>query len=569
MDKKYLIILLLVLINNINIIYSQRLSINVDYNINKDYIDSQCGINSEPHCTSLEDAGKRAILESELNNTIPIYIYIHSDINGSMVASVGNLYSICNVVVVSSTNTSVQFTVDGSNTNQSFLSIEEPNDVQQTPICVNQRKIYIQSLRFINWNQTLFKININQETQMQPIDQSKSIALSIARVNISYSSSILWVYPKNPNQIYNYNSISITASATAKNLYSSNLMTPNSVYETLPPFYLVGCSLVDQVNLENSNISLTPYIYFEGGSYKGSSSITNNTFSCNPFIFMYKNIFLSGPLSFKNNEIMTFIYFLEHQTNVSPLLTLFANISVPAICNKNQFLNNKYHDSFNVYSKGNSSFDSHVLDLGTSDKKPINYFYVEDGHLDFTFPIFSKPSEAFKNLFKVANSSIGVYNVDLSVYEFPIVGSNSSVFLDMNYVNDYTIFKNETFCNCTDCLYYGDESSGIFKIDTTFRHSLCNPEPSNSSSNDNSSSSSSSTPSTTSPAITSSTTTTSTIVPTTTSTTTTSTTTSTVIPTETPSISGDGAIPMSASTIKRKTSIVVFSILMVILYVFI
>ncbi|KAN0000889.1 hypothetical protein ACTFIZ_001329 [Dictyostelium cf. discoideum] len=480
MNKNFLFTLFLVFVNLV-FVTSQRVNISVDYNINKGYVNSQCGVGIEPSCTSLEDAGNRAILESVQNNATPIYFYILSNINGSTPASLGNLYSVCGVVQILSPNVTTQFTIDGSNTNQPFLTIEEPSE-QTSPTCLIQRRVSISNLKFTNWKQTLIKIHINQETQQTPADQSKSIGLQIFRTEVSYSSSIILIYPKNLNENYNYNSITVNAMFTAKYLTSlPELVAPNSIDDLLPPLYIVGATVQDQVNIENSNISLTPFFYVENCFWRGSvRTISKNTFSCNPFMFFVKSeMFISGLLSFFDNEIMTYIYFSEQQADflASSQVADFTNISTPTYCHKNKYLNYQYYNSFTVFIKGNSTFSDYYFNTLGDDKIDTNFLYAQDGNLNFVFSATFQPNSGYTSLFNIINSTLRIYNIDMSIYQFPIVGSNSSVYIDSYYLNNTLIFKNETFCNCSDCLFYEYFNFNIKIIDTSFRYSLCNPKP--------------------------------------------------------------------------------------------
>ncbi|KAN0012270.1 hypothetical protein ACTFIU_007568 [Dictyostelium citrinum] len=544
MNKNYLFILF-VFLANVIIITSQRVNISVNYNVNKEYSGSECGVNAEPFCTSLEDAGNRAISESVVNNSTPIFIYIHSNINGPAPASLGNLYSICGVVQILSPNSSIQFTIDGSNTNQSFFTIEEPTTNTTTTTCLIQRRVVVSNLKFINWNQTIFKVNINQETEQSPVDQSKNIALQISRTEVSYSSSIILVYPKNVNENYNYNSITVSATITAKHLSSSpNLVVPNSLDDLLPPLYIVGATVQDQVSLENSNISLTPFAYFESCYWKSATrSITNNTFSCNPFLFFVKSELSSlGPsTTFNNNEIMTFFYFSELQSSFvtyTPIAS-FTNFSTPINCYRDKYLNHQYHQAFTVFTKGNETLLEYYLNIADTDKKDTTFLYIEDAYLNFEFLVTHPPNYQFTNLFEIVNSSLKIININMSVYEFPIFGSNSSLLLDSYYINNTLIFKNETFCNCSNCTYYEFLNSNIKIIDTSFRYSLCNPEHSSTPLT------TTTTTTTTTPTTTSTTTTSSTTPPPTTDSTTTTTTSTTTIDSTTTTTS----IPTTTTTI--------------------
>lgn len=568
MNKNFLFTLFLVFVNVI-FVASQRVNISVDYSINKGYSNSQCGVDTEPACTSLEDAGNRAILESVENNATPILIYILSNINGSAPASLGNLYSVCAFIQILSPNASNPFTIDGSNTDQPFLTIEEPSEQQTTsstssspssPTCLIQRKIYISNLKFTNWKQTLIKIHINQETQETPTDQSKSIILQIFRTEVSYSSSILLIYPKNQNEYYNYNSIAILAMITAKYMTSSpNLLAPNSIDELLPPLYIVGAAVQDQIYLENSNISLTPFFYIEKCLWKGGiRNISNNIFSCNPYMFFVKShMFSIGMISFFNNEVMTYIYILEQQADfvaITPVADL-ANISTPTYCHKNKYLNHQYYNSFTVFIRGNSTFSDLYFNMLSYYKSNIDFFYAQDSNINFEFAATYPPNRGYANLFKIINCTLRIYNVDMSVYQFPIVGSNSSVYLDSYYLNNTLIFKNETFCNCSDCLYYEYLNSNIKRIDTSFRYSLCNPKltPTPSTTTTPTPSTTTTSTSTTITDPTATTTTTTTLIPTSTTSTTTSTT-STTTTTTTTIITTTAATTMTATTAATTTT---------------
>ncbi|KAM9990710.1 hypothetical protein ACTFIY_006769 [Dictyostelium cf. discoideum] len=581
MNKIFLFTLFLVFVNVI-FVTSQRVNISVDYNINKEYNNSQCGIGTEPFCTSLEDAGNRAILESVENNATPIYIYILSSINGSTPASLGNLYSICGSVLILSPNASIPFTIDGSNTNQPFLTIEEPNEQQQTspPTCLIQRRVSISNLKFTNWKQTLVKIHINQETQQTPADQSKSIGLQIFRVDVSYSSSIILIYPKNLNENYNYNSITVLATITAKYITSSpSLLAPNSIESLLPPLYIVGASVQDQVYLENSNISLTPFLYVEKCLWKGGiRTIINNTFSCNPFMFFVKSEMSTiGMISFFDNEIITYIYFLEQQADFFAFVPVadFTNTSIPTYCHKNKYLNYQYHNSFTVSIKGNSTFSGYYFNIMGYYNLNIGFLYVEDGNIDFEFTSMALPNRGYASLFKIVNSTLRISEVNMSDYQFPIVGSNSYVYINSNNLNNTLIFKNETFCNCSDCLYYEYSNSIIKIIDTSFRYSLCNPKLTPTPSTTNITTSASTTitdPTTTSttlfPTTTGATTATTSIPTTSTTSITTSDTTTSPIQTGSHSTSSVEQISMAEPTSKRTISIIVLFIV-VIAYIFI
>ncbi|KAK5580601.1 hypothetical protein RB653_000623 [Dictyostelium firmibasis] len=437
-----LLLLLFIFLNSLIVKSQDSNIIFVDYNTQKNYsAPDQCGEKESP-CISLEDAGKRAILNSNIysNSTISII----GDINGSTSASFGNLYDYCGALIITSINN--DSLIDGSNSKTPFISIEE----EQFKPCANKRYIVIKYLNFINWDQTIIKVNINHETNQTIIDPSKSLFFNIFYVNMTSLNSIFSIYPKNIGDILNLEatSISIGVGVLFEKLKStSTLFVPNSTTDYLPPIYLVGAKISGlPTSIKDSNFTTTPFIYVNGAiiSIFSSSTIINNNI-CSPFLMITSSTLdWGGSLAFNNSRFKTMVYISKNQQRSSiGKLTINNNdyLQTGGDCHNNKFLNNQFYNDSLIVIKDtiNSSFDSFYII--PSKPTPIHISLLNNDRITIS------NVQGDNCHFNITNSSVQ-FDYDLTMKHSVITGSNSTMYLT----------KNDTMCSCPGCIYiYGNQ----------------------------------------------------------------------------------------------------------------
>ncbi|KAM9990753.1 hypothetical protein ACTFIY_006780 [Dictyostelium cf. discoideum] len=372
-------------------------------------------------CTSLEDASNRAILLSKTNASNNIII--NSDINGSTPVTLGNLYNYCGKLYIKPSST-VYINIDGWNsTQQPFFNIEEPDQPNSTYSCTSQRLFYLQYINFINWDQTIAKININQETNLTSTNNSKSFTVYFSRVNIYSSSSILMVYPKNLGQIYNARFTTVHFISTfGYNLKSSSsLFVPGSITDYIPPIYVVGGFINRAMNIDNGTFLSTPFVFIQGGEIDTKTqTMTNNNFSVNPFIISISSLVTLKSLIFKNNQLSTFIYFYDCDGATLERFE-YQNTTQAPFYQRNKYLGLEYEDSFAVIKKSHVEInDCLQLTLSLNSIENILVF-VENSSLSFVLNQFSPPISP--NYFlKTESSSVSLSGLNLSNTDTPIIG---------------------------------------------------------------------------------------------------------------------------------------------------
>ncbi|KAM9955781.1 hypothetical protein ACTFIW_001986 [Dictyostelium discoideum] len=426
-------------------------NIKVNYNVERNYNSfEECGVDNQPVCTSLEDASNRAILLSK-TGTSNNSIVINSDINGSTPVSLGNLYNYCGALYIKSSSDTVYINIDGWNsTQQPFLNIEEPDQPNSTYSCTSQRYFHLQNINFINWDQTIAKININQETNLTSTNNSKSFALYFNRVNIYSSSSILMVYPKNLGQIYNARFTTVYFITTlGYNLKSSSsLFAPGSVTDYVPPVYVVGGFINRCMNIDNGTFLSTPFIFVQGGEINiPIQTISNNNFSVNPFILSISSLVTLKRLVFKNNQLSTFICLYD--CNGATLFNFeYENTTQTPFYQRNKYLGLEYEDSFAVIKKSHVEIKDCLQSTLSLNSIENFLVFVENSSLSFEFMAIS--SLISPNYFlKTESSSVSLTGLDLSNSDTPIIGSNSSIFFF-----GHITFTNKSLCGCQNCSYY-------------------------------------------------------------------------------------------------------------------
>ncbi|KAN0039927.1 hypothetical protein ACTA71_011809 [Dictyostelium dimigraforme] len=453
--KFYFLLIAILLIFNISFSVSQNI-ITVNYNVPRDYNSfEECGLNDEPVCTSLEDAGNKAILLSKTSNPNN-YINIIGDINGSTTTPVtfGNLYNYCGKLYIKSNNSNVNINIDGtSSTQQPFLTIKEADQPNSTYPCSIPRIFQFQYLNFTNWHQTIIDININHETDLNSIDPSKSLTLYFQLVNIFSSSSILKIYPKNLGQVnYNLQAIKVAFISTVGiDIKSSSvLFSPNSTQDYLPPIYISGASVSRILSLSNSTLESTPFIFSDnGGVTSGGASILNNIFN-GPFIMAVNGGTLVLPiLSFINNSLSTFIHFSNFYDQ--PLIqTTFSNNIFGTTCYQNcKFMDHQYENSIMVIKDSDfSSLDLLGYSILTQNTINNNLIFVGNSSLNLDNSIIRPSISTSQHLFNSINSSISIINFNLTSNDLPIVGSYSNINLFSS------VFSNDVYCGCQGCSFY-------------------------------------------------------------------------------------------------------------------
>ncbi|KAN0012273.1 hypothetical protein ACTFIU_007571 [Dictyostelium citrinum] len=427
------------------IYFYKRLRVNsdiiVNYNTQKKYnTPDGCGTLAIP-CTSLEDAGNRVILENK-NGIGNFNISIIGNINGSTSASFGNLYSYCGTLEIRSYDSEQPITIDGSNSNTPFINIKE----DQYENCLVEKIITIRNLNFINWDQTILNININQETNQNL--SSPSISITFTFVTMNSLSSIISIYPINVGEIFNYNLIrvSFSSSSVEKLKSSSTLFAPNSNIDYLAPIYAVGATIRNIPSIKDSNFTTTPFIYLNQGRFNPSlpSKITNNSF-CYPFVILNNNsnIDMSTSLITLDNNKITTVLFISNTKFPSGEGMTFGKLyhgnfnntpTLAATCpNNKQYLGNKFNDNSFILVKDCINWG---FETGIQSSTPLS------------FSIFNSNTELNSYLdnrfdYNIVNSTVK-FLFDVSLSKSTITGSDSTMYLE----------NNKTICSCPGCQYY-------------------------------------------------------------------------------------------------------------------
>ncbi|KAN0000873.1 hypothetical protein ACTFIZ_001301 [Dictyostelium cf. discoideum] len=454
------------IINSENIIF-------VNYNIERNYYSfEECGGIDQPICTSLEDAINKVILISINSlNTPTIYINIIGDINGTNIISLGNLYNFCGTLYIRSNSSNSNINIDGTNSRQKpFLIIQETDEINSTiSKCTKKRVFIFQRLNFINWNQTIISININQEINDPPIDQSKFFQILMVDTFIISSSSIILVNPKNSIDLFkNYNFKAIQFYFTTSyciNMKSSKLLAPNSTDNYLPPIYIIGASIIRFFNIHNSSILSTPFIYIKSGSleFVNDISISNNNFSIYPFILLINSKFSTlKTISFNENQFFTFFLFYDCQTQPIISINFFKNIQ-PHQSNYHRklYLGIQLENSITVIKNSDFTIQEYLkftLNLNNTIENDI--FYIENSNLIIQFLELDRLIQG-DHMINTINSIITFENLDFKWDGFPIIGSNSTI--DFKYCKNL----NNSFCGCSTCNFLNKSFNCDFNSSTS------------------------------------------------------------------------------------------------------
>ncbi|EAL64549.1 hypothetical protein DDB_G0285423 [Dictyostelium discoideum AX4] len=453
------------IINSENIIF-------VDYNIKRNYNSfDECGSSDQPICTSFEDAINKVILISINSLDTPtIYINIIGDINGTNIISLGNLYNFCGTLYIRSNSSNSNINIDGTNsTQQPFLIIQEPDEINLTiSKCTKKRVFIFQRLNFINWDQTIISININQEINDQPIDQSKFFQILMVDTFIISSSSIIFVNPKNSKDLFkNYNFKGLQFYFTTSyciNMKSSKLLAPNSTDNFLPPIYIIGGSIIRFFNIQNSSILSTPFIYIKSGSleFVNDISISNNNFSIYPIVLLINSKFSTlKTISFNENEFFTFFLFYECQTQPITPINFFNNIQ-PHQSNyqRKLYLGIQLENSVTVIKNSHFTIQEYLkFTLNLNNTIGNDIFYVENSNFIIQFLGLERLIQG-NHMIKVINSIVTFQNIDLKWDGFPIIGSNSTI--DFIYCKNL----NNSFCGCSTCNFLNQSFNCDFSSST-------------------------------------------------------------------------------------------------------
>ncbi|KAN0040719.1 hypothetical protein ACTA71_009057 [Dictyostelium dimigraforme] len=345
----------------------------VNYNVQKSYNTSdQCGEWNTP-CVTLEDAGKKAILNSATATDSQINITIVGDIIGSSV-SFGNLYEVCGTLQIRSYNNN-PITIDGSNSNVPFVTIKENQVVR----CSKKRILEIVYLNFINWNQTLLRINIDHQTNKTYIDPSNSLDATFDNVKLTSLNSIYDVVPKYDNNTFNPDSVIVTLrNVMAEKLKSTSSLTKFSYYYLAPISSESSTCKIFNLTLLDGEFSSTPFAYFHSSKINIEQlSISNNSF-CTPFIY---GIGLFGDIkniSLNNNKLSTILQqnldFSSDKTSGLNINGMFINTTndlyLDCSTHDHYMIGSYFVDSlFFIYDSENKSFE--VSDIARADEKPI------------------------------------------------------------------------------------------------------------------------------------------------------------------------------------------------------
>ncbi|KAM9990754.1 hypothetical protein ACTFIY_006781 [Dictyostelium cf. discoideum] len=458
------------IINSENIIF-------VDYNINRNYSSfDECGESDQPICTSFEDAINKVILISINSLDTPtIYINIIGDINGTNIVSLGNLYNFCGTLYIRSNSSNSNINIDGtSSIQQPFLKIQEPDETNSTiSICTKKRVFIFQRLNFINWDQTIISININQEINDPPIDQSKFFQILMVDTFIVSSSSIIFVNPKNSIDLYqNYNFKALQFYFTTSyciNMKSSNFLAPNSTDNYLPPIFIIGGLIIRFFNIQNSSILSTPFMYIKSGSleFVNDISISNNNFSIYPIILLINSKFSTlKTISFNGNEFFTFFLFYECKTQPIASINFFKNIQ-PHQSNyqRKLYLGIQLENSITVIKNSDFTIQEYLnFDLNLNNTIGNDIFYIENSNLIIQFLKLDRLVQGI-HMINTINSIITFQNIDFKWDGFPIIGSNSTI--DFKYCKNL----NNSFCGCSTCDFLNKSFNCDFNSSTSLSSS--------------------------------------------------------------------------------------------------
>ncbi|KAM9955802.1 hypothetical protein ACTFIW_002007 [Dictyostelium discoideum] len=447
------LILFLLSAFNISFIVSQN-TISVNYNVIRNYNSfEECGLNGEPVCTSLEDAGNRAILLSKTSNP-KNYINIIGNIDGSTPVTFGNLYNYCGRLFIRSSNSDISININGSNsTQQPFLTIQEADQPNSTFPCSIPRVFQFQYINFTNWDQTLVNININHETDLNSVNPSKTLTVYFQLVNIISSSSILKIYPKNFGENYNLQAITVAYFSTIGiDLKSSSvLFSPNSTQYYLPPIYLVGASIISILSISDSTFESTPFIFSDNGSVSSmGSEVSNNNFSSNPFIMAVNGGTVVLPsLSFSNNSLSTFIYFSNFNNQPSIQVTFSNNLFGNSFIQNSKFMKYEYGNSIFVIKDSDfSTIDLLGYSILNQNTIANDLIYIVNSSLNLDNSVIRSPMSVPQHIINSINSTVSIINFNLTISELPIVGFNSNIHLFSS------VFTNKVYCGCQGCSYY-------------------------------------------------------------------------------------------------------------------
>ncbi|KAN0000880.1 hypothetical protein ACTFIZ_001318 [Dictyostelium cf. discoideum] len=463
------LLVVLLLVFNISFTISQN-TISVNYNVQRNYNSfEECGLNGEPVCTSLEDAGNRAILLSKTSNPTN-YINIIGNIDGSTPVTFGNLYNYCGKLFIRSSDSNVNININGSNsTQQPFLTIQEADQPNSTFPCSIPRIFQFQYINFTNWDQTIVNININQETNLNSVNPSKSLTVYFQLVNIISSSSILKIYPKNLGENYNLQAITVAfISANGIDLKSSSvLFSPSSTQYYLPPIYLTGASVIIILSLSGSTFESTPFIFSDkGGVSSLDSYVSNNNFSSNPFIMAINggNVLLPM-LSFTNNTLSTFIYFSNFNNQPSIQSTFSNNLFGNSFIPNSKFMEHEYENSIFVIKDSDfSTLDLLGYSILNQNTISNNLIFILNSSLNLDNSVIRSPMLVPQHIINSINSSVSIINFNLTISELPIVGFNSNIHLFSS------VFTNKVYCGCQGCSFYNQYDL----VDSNVYSSQCN-----------------------------------------------------------------------------------------------
>ncbi|EAL60820.1 hypothetical protein DDB_G0293242 [Dictyostelium discoideum AX4] len=425
----------------ITILLVNSQDIYVNYNVPKGYSTfDECGDWNTP-CVSIEDAGKRAISNS-IASGVDQFITIVGNVDGTTSASFSNLYKYCGTLNIRSYN-NVPVTIDGSSSTTPFITIEE-NEVVS---CNKKRRYIFRFLQFENWDQTLAKININQETNLASIEDSKNVAIAFFNSKLTSISSLSLIYPKNIGYEYNQIATSITFNTLVaeKLTSSSTLFAPNSITNYLPPVYIVGgTTSFYSATFNDNNFTTTPFIYTVGGESRFTSSIVfNNSIFCTPFSFANAAIGTYRNLVFNDYKLTTLV-----QATGTPVLsyslmnihvTLNTAQDVPSgFCSINQYLGYTFSDSFIVVKdSGSSPIYSNVYPSSSSNRIPV---LIDNSNVSF-WPYLNLVETSFD--FNFVNSQISLY--------YPIGDSNGIIRGSNSTIMLHSVEDNSVACGCSNC----------------------------------------------------------------------------------------------------------------------
>ncbi|KAM9990381.1 hypothetical protein ACTFIY_006430 [Dictyostelium cf. discoideum] len=394
----------------ITILVVNSQDIYVNYNVPKDYSTfDECGDWNIP-CVSIEDADQ--------------FITIVGNVNGTSSASFSNLYKYCGTLNIRSYN-NIPVTIDGSSSTTPFITIEE-NEVES---CNKKRRYIFRFLQFENWDQTLAKININQETNLTSIEDSKNVAIAFFNSLFTSMSSLL----------------SIQRILVAEKLTSSStLFAPNSITDYLPPVYIVGGTTSFYSANFNDNFTTTPFVYNVGGESRFTTSVVfSNSIFCTPFSFANAVIGTYTNLVFNDYKLTALV-----QATGAPVLsyslmnirvTLNAANDVPSgICSINQYLGYTFSDSFIVVKdSGSSPIYANVYPSSSLNRIPV---LVDNSYFSF-WPYLNLIETSFD--FNFVDSQV--------ILDYPIGNSNGFLRGSNSTIMLHSVEDNSVACSCSNC----------------------------------------------------------------------------------------------------------------------